>query len=112
MAEREHWLETMTAMHSLELIANRNLRSEGASMMYFDPVILKTDEISEAAKNFLREGYEADVAHSDEALDMVQKYATEPGLVERVQASFLRSIDAFDRYLTARLERAHEFESA
>ncbi len=111
IAEREHWLETMAAMHSLELVANRNLRKEGASIGYFDPSILKTKEISEAAKNFLREGYEADVAHSDEALDIINKYAAELDLVENVQATFLRSIDSFDSYLTARLERAGDFES-
>ncbi len=111
IAEREPWVETMAAMHSLELIANRNLRKEGASIGYFDPVILKTDEISEAAKNFLREGYEADVTHSDEALNLVEKYA-ETSNDEDVQATFLRSIDAFDSYLTARLERARDFEVA
>lgn len=112
IAEREPWVETMAAMHSLELIANRDLRKEGASIGYFDPEILKTNEIGEAVKNFLREGYEADVAHSDEALDLVEKYAAEASTVENVQATFLRSIDAFDSYLTARLERARDFESA
>lgn len=112
IAQKEHWLESMTAMHSLELIANRNLKTEGASVGYFDPSVLKTNEISEAAKAFLREGYEADVAHSDEALGMVEKYAKDVGLRENVQATFLRSIDAFDSYLMARLERASMFESA
>ena len=111
-AEKEHWVETMAAMHGLELIANRELKQEGASMHYFDPSILKSDDYTEATKNFLREGYEADVGHSEEALDMVAKYSDELKRSENVQATFLRSIDAFDRYLMARLERAKQFESA
>ncbi len=112
IAQKEPWLETMAAMHSLELIANRNLKNEGASIGYFDPSILKTNGISEAVKVFLREGYEADVAHSDEALSMLDKYATDSGVREDVQSTFLRSIEVFDSYLMARLERASMFESA
>ncbi len=111
IAQKEHWLETMAAMHSLELIANRNLKNDGASIGYFDPSILKTSEINEAAKAFLREGYEADVAHSDEALAMIEKYATDSAVRENVQSTFLRSIEVFDSYLMARLERASMFES-
>jgi pyrroloquinoline-quinone synthase len=112
IAEKEHWLETMAAMHPLELIANRNLKAEGASVSYFDPSILSGNEITEATKNFLREGYEADVEHSEEALDLIEKYSPELGIAENVQATFLRSIDAFDRYLMARLERAKQFEGS
>ncbi|MGI0091807.1 MAG: C2H2 type zinc finger domain-containing protein [Nitrososphaerales archaeon] len=107
-----HWVETMAAMHGLELIADRTLKSDGATMSYFGPSILKTDEVSEATKNFLREGYEADVGHSKEALDLVEKYSSrESSLVENVQATFLRSINIFHSYLMARLERAEQFSS-
>ena len=112
IAAEDHWTEAMAAMHGLELIADRSLKNHGASIGYFDPSILDGDEITEAAKDFLREGYEADVAHSREALDLVAKYSAEQGTTENVQATFLRSIDAFDQYLMARLERAREFESA
>lgn len=111
IAEKDPWVETMAAMHGLELIADRNLKNEGASTGYFDPSILNSHEVTEATKNFLREGYEADVEHSEEALDLVAKYATEPGVVENVQATFLRSIRAFDNYLMARLERSKQYES-
>jgi pyrroloquinoline-quinone synthase len=111
IATREHWLSTVAAMHGLELIANRNLVDEGATVRYFDPAILQGSEISDAAKNFLREGYEADVAHSDEALDLVAEFGTDPGLREAIQSTFLRSIDLFDDYLLARLERAGQFEA-
>jgi len=112
IAEKEHWLETMAAMHPLELIANRKLRTDGAKMGYFDPSILSGNEVTDATKNFLREGYEADVEHSEDAMDLIAKYSGELGIAENVQATFLRSIDAFDRYLMARLERARQFESS
>ena len=112
IAEKEHWLETMAAMHPLELIANRKLKAEGASIGYFDPSILQNKEVSEQTKAFLREGYEADVEHSEDALNLIEKYSKELGIAENVQATFLRSIDAFDRYLMARLERAKDYESS
>jgi len=99
-------------MHGLEFIANRKLKGEGASIGYFDPVILKNEEVSKEAKAFLREGYEADVGHSEQALGLVEKYSRLYGNVDDVQATFLRSIDHFDRYLMARLERSRQFESS
>jgi len=107
-----HWVEGMAAMHGLELIANRKLKGEGASIGYFDPVILKSQEISNEAKAFLREGYEADVGHSEQALSLVDKYSRVLGNMDDVQSTFLRSIDYFDRYLMARLERSRQFESS
>ncbi|MEE9164613.1 MAG: iron-containing redox enzyme family protein [Thermoplasmata archaeon] len=112
LAERGHWVEIMAAMHGLELIANRDLVKEGASMRYFDPAILKDKAVPQAVKEFLREGYEADVAHSEEALALVEKYAKEFGLQDRVRAAYLQSLEAFDGYLNARLERAQDYESA
>ncbi|MFZ0699982.1 MAG: iron-containing redox enzyme family protein [Thermoplasmata archaeon] len=111
IASREHWLSVVAAMHSLELIANRNLVNDGAVMRYFDPSILEGTEITNAARDFLREGYEADVEHSDEALDLVTEFEDGAGLREAVQSTFLRSIDLFDDYLIARLERAGQFEA-
>lgn len=111
IATHEHWLATMAAMHSLELIANRDLVNDGATVRYFDPSILEGSEITEASQKFLREGYEADVAHSDEALDLVAEFARNPDLREAAQSTFLRSIDLFDDYLLARLERAGQFEA-
>jgi len=110
IAREEHWVEALAAMHSLELIANRDLPKDGASIHYFDPAILSGPELTGAAKAFLREGYEADVGHSDEALALVDQFATKLGRVEEVQATFLRSADLFDDYLIARLERGMQFE--
>ena len=111
IAQNYHWVECMLAMHGLELIANKNLRSEGAKKHYFDPAILEEDSIkvTQDAKNFLREGYEADVHHSGEALALVEKYTTEFDIADDVQSTFLRSIDVFDSYLMSRVERASEF---
>ncbi len=111
MATREHWVSVLTAMHSLELIASRNLVDDGASVHYFDPSILSGTEITPAAQSFLREGYEADVGHSDDALALATRFATERDVLEDVQSVFLRSIDLFDDYLIARLERAGQFEA-
>jgi len=111
MATREHWVAVLTAMHSLELIANRDLVDDGATVHYFDPTILSGEEIPTAAQDFLREGYEADVGHSDRALALASRFAGELDLVEEVQSVFLRSIDLFDDYLIARLERAGQYEA-
>jgi pyrroloquinoline-quinone synthase len=99
----------MAAMHSLELIADRTIIEDGAKMTYFDPSILKSSVLTDGTKNFLREGYEADVGHSKEALELVEKYATELDLVEDVQATFAKSVDLFHLYLLARLERGKQY---
>ncbi len=106
----KHWLETMAAMHSLELIANRNVKQDGATITYFDPQILQNDEITRETKAFLHEGYEADVEHSEIPLEMVEKYADELGIVEDVQVTSLKSVEAFDSYLMARLERGMQLD--
>ncbi|MEE9237631.1 MAG: C2H2 type zinc finger domain-containing protein [Thermoplasmata archaeon] len=112
MAKEAHWLEIMAAMHSLELIANRRLRDEGAAIGYFDPRIFSRDDIPQAVKDFLREGYEADVRHSEEALALVEKYTEELGMEEQVRSAVLESMDAFDTYLQSRLERSRQYEGA
>jgi pyrroloquinoline-quinone synthase len=109
ICQREHWVEAMAAMHSLELIAHRDLMGDGATVHYFDPTILKDGSVDSAATDFLREGYEADVGHSEEALTLIERYAAELDLVEAVQGTFLRSMDLFDDYLGARLQRAEEY---
>ena len=111
IAARDDWVEAMAAMHGLELIADRSVKEDGATLTYFDPGILSGNEVPSAAAAFLREGYEADVVHSGEALDLVEKYAREKGNEPDVQATFLRSLDAFDCYLMARLQRSRMLAS-
>jgi pyrroloquinoline-quinone synthase len=111
IASEGPWVEAMAAMHSLELIAHRDLVNEGASLHYFDPSILSDGSITEAARAFLREGYEADVGHSERALALVEANALAAGSIEGVQSTFLRSVDLFDDYLMARLERGIRLEA-
>jgi len=110
IGEKRHWVETMAAMHSLELIANRDVKKDGAKLTYFDPSILKSGEVTEQTKAFLWEGYEADVEHSEIPLEMVERFASSYGIVDKVQFTFLRSMEAFDSYLMARLERGMQFD--
>lgn len=111
IAAHEPWVAALAAMHALELIADRDLVREGASVHYFDPAILEGEGIPSSAQAFLREGYEADIGHSSQALALVEEFATDPGSIEDVQATFLRSIDLFDDYLLARLERGIRLEA-
>lgn len=112
ICQEEHWVAAMAAMHSLELIAHRNLLPIGATLHYFDPAILTGTTIAPSAQAFLREGYEADIGHSDAALALVDRYAQLFGVAEDVQGVFLRSLDLFDDYLGARLERAEMYGPA
>jgi pyrroloquinoline-quinone synthase len=111
IGEKRHWVETMAAMHSLELIANREVMREGAKLTYFDPAILKSGEVTDQTRAFLWEGYEADVEHSEVPLEMVEKFANALEIVGQVQFTFLRSMESFDSYLMARLERGMQFDS-
>ena len=103
--------EGMAAMHSLELIANRNLKDYGACIGYFNPKILKDGTISEEAVAFLREGYSADVSHSETALDLIDKYADTEDKKQNCMAVALRSMEEFSDYLMARLERGEWVEN-
>ena len=109
---RNHpFYEGMTAMHSLELIANRNLKNHGATIGYFDPAILHDKSITDEAVAFLKEGYSADVSHSETALDLIDKYAETPDKRQNCMAVALRSMDEFSDYLLARLERGEMIEN-
>lgn len=108
IAEKRSWLETMASMHSLELVADRSLVKYGAKLPYFNPEILSSDQYPQAVKDFLREGYEADISHANEALKIVERYANE--MTEKIQVVVLKSFDAFSKYLLARLERGFEIE--
>ncbi|QCO29346.1 TenA family transcriptional regulator [Metallosphaera sedula] len=100
---QRNWVEVMAAMHSLELVADKNLRRYGAKIHYFNEKILDSNDFPEAVKNFLMEGYEADQYHAEEALDLVERYAVDQ---ERVKVTVLKSFDTFSKYLLSRLERA------
>ncbi|WP_393971424.1 iron-containing redox enzyme family protein [Oxyplasma meridianum] len=109
IATNRTWIETMAAMHSLELVANRDLGRHGAKYPYFNPDILSEGKATAEVKDFLREGYEADVSHSYVALDIIEKYCTKENL-EDIQGAYLLSANAFSDYLEARLERGEMIE--
>lgn len=110
VAETYPWIEAMAAMHPLELIATRGLEKKGAIYSYFSPDLFSRDDLPDSAKEFLREGYEADASHSGEALHLIEKYAEIYGDMQAIQATFIRSMVAFDSYLNARLKRGDMLE--
>ncbi len=105
IARESHWLLILSAMHPLELIANKRIRKYGGTYGYFDPSILSDGSIPEAAARFLYQGYSADQSHSEDALEFISRYSQELDMVEECQEIFLASVDAFDLYLLARIER-------
>jgi pyrroloquinoline-quinone synthase len=105
----EHWLDAMVSMHSLELIADRNVKQYGAKYSYFRPEILEGG-ITRESSQFLRAGYEADQYHAGDALNLVEYYAKKLKMEREVQSYFLRSEDYFFGYLEARHERGKMYE--
>ena len=105
----EHWLDAMVSMHSLELIADRNVKQYGAKYSYFRPEILEGG-ITRESSQFLKAGYEADQYHAGEALNLVEFYAKKLKMEREVQSYFLRSEDYFFSYLEARHERGKMYE--
>lgn len=103
------WIETMAAMHTLELTANPDIKKMGSSMTYFDPAILEDREYPEAVKSFLYEGYKADAGHSMEALDLIVKYCNTTDLQHDIQSVVYKTVELLDDYLMARLERGEQF---
>lgn len=105
------FVEGMSAMHTLELIPSRRIREFGGKLGYFDPQILTDGSITEEAVSFLREGYNADVGHSERALDLINKFSEELDLVQACQALVLKSLDKFSDYLIARYQRGTMLEN-
>ena len=79
-------------------------------MGYFDPRIMGDDRIKSEAKEFLKEGYLADVSHSERALMIIEKYS-DRDMLERCQSVILRSMEYFYDYLLARIERGLKLEN-
>jgi len=109
LSRNGHWIDAMASMHSLELIADKNVKNYGAVYSYFDPAVLKSD-LPDEVKQFLRAGYEADQYHSSNALNLVEKYARIYNMEREVQSYFLKSSDHFYRYLESRVERGKMYE--
>ncbi len=111
IADECHWVETMAAMHTMELTANPEIKKMGSKLSYFDPVILEDKSVPKAVKQFLYEGYLADTGHSMEALDLVEKYCSTPQLQSDVQSVVYKSMKLLDDYLRARVQRSHDYGS-
>ncbi|MCW6168494.1 MAG: iron-containing redox enzyme family protein [Thermoplasmatales archaeon] len=109
IAREKSWIEIMAAMHSLELVANSGLRDYGAKYDYFNLEILDSSDVPSEVKAFLMEGYKADVSHSMEALDLINRYADRE-TTESIQDAFLSSSFVFGQYLEARIERGEIIE--
>ncbi len=107
MSKAKTAVEMMAAMHSLELIANNDLRSYGAKYDYFNLKMLESSDVPDAVKSFLMEGYKADSHHSIDALDIINKYNSD---IEGIQDSYLESAFVFSKYLEARIERGEIIE--
>lgn len=110
IAEKDQWIETMAAMHSLELIANRALSSYGALYDYFNYDAFNNKNVPESVRAFLMEGYKSDDAHSFGALDLIEKYSNKYN-IEDIQDAYLLSTYVFYKYLEARIERGGMIEN-
>ncbi|MDG7034600.1 MAG: iron-containing redox enzyme family protein [Nitrososphaerota archaeon] len=111
IAKERSWVETMAAMHSLEFIADRRVKDLGARIHYFNVDILESDLYTPEARKFLREGYEADTYHASEAMKLVEEHALGQ-MIQKVQLTVLKSLDAVSTYLNSRLERARMLEGS
>ncbi len=110
IASEKSTMEIMSAMHSLELIANRDLQRYGAKYPYFNPEMLKSPAVSDEVKNFLREGYEADVSHSYQALSIIQEHCNPDNILD-IQSAYLVSSRAFFTFLESRIERGEMYKN-
>ncbi|MCL4343170.1 MAG: hypothetical protein M1267_04905 [Candidatus Thermoplasmatota archaeon] len=111
IAESDHWLETMAALNTMDLFYCSQLKDFGAKLPYFSPTVLDNEWIPDSVKHYLKFITDSPNEFSMESLDLIEKYAKELNLIEEVQSSFMRSLDAMDRHLQARLTRSKQYES-
>lgn len=111
IAESDHWLEVVASINLMDLVYSSKLKDKGATTPYYGTSVLDNEWIPEPVKEFL--AYETKVLAplAETSLVLTEKYADELGMVEEVQSIFLRSLEAFDRHLLARVTRARQFES-
>ncbi len=111
IAESDHWLEVVASINLMDLIYSPKLSEKGAKMPYFGNTVLENEWIPEPVKDFLKFTVSALSPLAEASLSLLQKYSEELGMIEDVQSVFLRSLEAFDRHLQARVTRAKQFES-
>ncbi len=111
IAENEHWIEIMASLNFMDLVYSPSLVKAGAKLPYFAPSVLENEWIPDEVKKFLSHSVEYLGPIAEQSLEMGTKYAEELGQTEDLQSVFLRSLEAFDRHLQARVTRAKQFES-
>ncbi len=111
IAENDHWIETVAAINTMDLFFCPQLKDYGAKLPFFAPNVLDNEWIPDSVKQYLKFVTDPSHEYSMEALDLIEKYAKELNLIEEVQSTFLRSLDAMDRHLQARLTRAKQYDS-
>ena len=72
--------------------------------------MLTNEWIPDQAKEFLAFLSDPSRDFAFEGLKVIEKYAKELDAIESVQAVFIRSLDALDRHLIARVTRARQYE--
>ena len=72
---------------------------------------LDNEWIPDEVKTFLTHSVEYLAPIAEQALALSTHYAEELGQTEDLQSVFLRSLEAFDIHLLARVTRAKQFES-
>ena len=110
ISESDHWLEAMGAINTLDLLHSRVLKERGAKYDLYHKGVLDNEWIPDQVKVFLQYIVDPKNDRTAEGLDLMAKHAKELNMTEEVQSTFLRSADAFDRHLQARLTRSKQFE--
>lgn len=111
IAENGHWLEVMASMNLLDLVYSPRITEMGGKVLFFGKGVVDNEWIPEEVKAYLKFARDVTGKNADRALQIVEKYAEDLNMVEIVQATFLRSIDAFERHLQARTTRVKQFEA-
>lgn len=111
IAETGHWLEIMASTNLLDLVYSPKLTEKGSKLYYFGDNVVDNEWIPGEVKDYLKFTREVIGTNAEEGLTLVAKYAEELKVLEQVQCVFLRSLDAFDRHLQARMTRAKQFEA-
>ncbi|MCL4329300.1 MAG: hypothetical protein M1410_06960 [Candidatus Thermoplasmatota archaeon] len=112
ISETDHWLEIMAAVNALDMLNSKAMRDRGAKFDLYNKGVLDNEWIPDQVKVFLNFVVNPANDTSQESLTLISKYAKELDMTEDVQSTFLRSLDAFDRHLQARLTRAKQFEGS
>ncbi len=111
ISENDSWLEIVTSHNLLDLVYSPLLGKSGAKLPYFGPFVLENEWIPDEVKTFLSHSVKTLAPIAEKALEYVVKYGEELGVSEDIQSVFLRSLEAFDRHLLARVTRARQFDS-